>query len=78
MAATLRPRRPADLPELWCWTHGTQDAEWKHWDGPYFHDTPEAVSLAEYAAKADSRPPNPDARIIDIGGLARGVVTRHW
>ena len=78
MSVTLRPRVAADLPELWRWMHATPGAEWKRWEGPYFHDEPEAISLIEYTAKAESRPPNPDVRIIEIGGLARGTVTRHW
>ena len=69
MSVTLRPRVAADLPELWRWMHATPGAEWKRWDGPYFHDEPEAISLIEYTAKAESRPPNPDVRIIEIGGL---------
>ena len=78
MSVTLRTRLAADLPELWRWMYATPGAEWKRWDGPYFHDEPEAVSLAEYTVKAESRPLNSDMQVIEIGGVARGTVTRHW
>ncbi|WP_424951871.1 GNAT family N-acetyltransferase [Deinococcus sp.] len=78
MTLLLRPRRLADLPELWRWEHGTPDAEWKRWDGPYFHDAISELSYSDYAAKAISRPPDPNMQVIEIGGLARGMVTRSW
>ena len=74
----LRSQAPADLPELWRWLYGTPDAEWRQWDGPYFHGAVPASSYSDYAAKAISRPPNPNMQVIEIGGLARGMVTRSW
>ena len=78
MTLVLRPQTLADLPDLWRWVYGTPDAEWKRWDAPYFHGTMPELSYSDYAAKAISRPPNPNMQIIEIGGLARGMVTRHW
>ena len=78
MTLVLCPQILADLPDLWRWVYGTPDAEWKRWDAPYFHGTMPELSYSDYAAKAISRPPNPNMQIIEIGGLARGMVTRHW
>ena len=78
MTLVLRPQTLADLPDLWRWMYGTPDAEWKRWDAPYFHGTTPELSYIDYAAKAISRPHNPNMQIIEIGGLARGMVTRHW
>ena len=78
VSLTLRPRTLTDLPELWRWHYDTPDAEWKCWDGPYFHADLPALSYSDYAAKAISRLPDPDMQIIEIDGLARGMVTRHW
>ena len=78
VSLTLRPRTLADLPELWRWMYDTPDAEWKRWDGPYFHGALPELSYSDYAARAIGRPPDPDMQIIEIGGLARGMVTRYW
>jgi len=74
----LRPRRPEDLPELWRWTHGTPDPEWKRWDAPYFHGPHSPLGLAEYTARALARPVPEHLHVIEIGGMVRGVVTRAW
>jgi RimJ/RimL family protein N-acetyltransferase len=77
LALTLRPRTLSDLPELWRWIHGTPDAEWKRWDGPYFAK-PEPVSLSDYIARALTQLDDPNMRVIEIDGLAGGFVTRSW
>lgn len=74
----LRRRTPADLPELWRWLHGTPDAEWKRWDGPYFSKPLPEPSYSDYVAGAMCKPPNPNMQIIEIDGLARGMVSRSW
>lgn len=78
MTLVLRPQTLTDLPELWRWMYAPPDAEWKRWDGPYFHRDVSQLSLAEYTERAENRPPNPDVQIIEIGGVARGTVTRSW
>ena len=74
----VRPRTLADFPELWRWLYGTPDAEWRRWDGPYFSKVIPELSYSDYVAGAICKPPNPNMQIIEIGGLARGMVTRSW
>lgn len=82
-ALLIRPRTLADLPELWRWMHGTPDAEWKRWDGPYFAQPTSQVTLSDYTARVlargdDSDLNGSDLNVIEIDGAARGIVTRHW
>jgi len=78
MSVSLRSRTLADLPELWRWLYDAPDAEWKRWDAPYLsHALPE-LSYGDYVAGAISRPPTSDMQVIEIGGQARGMVTRSW
>lgn len=76
----LRDRRPDDLPALWRWFVAEPEAEWRQWDAPYFHEHRErtAQTLQDYVTDLAARPPSPDLQIIDIGGAARGIVTRSW
>lgn len=75
MNLTLRPMAPADLDFLWTWMHGTPDAEWKRWDGPYF-EASASPSRDEFDRQESSRFESQDRRIIEVDGEPTGVVTR--
>ena len=77
MTLVLRPQILADLPDLWRWHHDIPDAEWERWNGPYFHGEMPELSYSDYVVEAIGEPLNSDMRVIESGGLARGMVTRH-
>jgi RimJ/RimL family protein N-acetyltransferase len=74
----LRERLPEDLPLLRRWQHAEADAEWKRWDGPYFHGgkAPSALTLEEFTEQALAQPPSPNRRAIALDGSCTGMVTR--
>lgn len=51
MQINIRPITTSDLSDFWQLAFGGQDAEWRQWNGPYFHD--ELPSQAAFMANAD-------------------------
>lgn len=75
MTVTLRPMVADDLDFLWTWKHGTPDAEWKRWDGPYFK-APASPSREEFNQQESARVGDQNRRIIEVDGEPAGLVTR--
>lgn len=65
-----------DLDFLWTWQHATPDAEWKLWDGPYFHASAEP-SREEFNQRQCAMLAGSNRRMIDVDGTPVGVVTRQ-
>lgn len=74
-AVSLRGRRPRDLPVLTRWLTDP-DAAWREWDAPYLPAWDTTANLQRYAQTLASSPPNPNERVIDVGGVVVGMVNR--
>ena len=74
-AVSLRGRRPRDLPVLIRWLTDP-DAAWRAWDAPYLPAWDTTANLQRYAQALASSPPNPNERVIDVGGVVVGMVNR--
>lgn len=72
---TLRGRRPRDLPVLRRWLADPQ-AEWRHWDAPYFHAASTTASLQAYVERLETEPTRSDERVIALDGQCVGMVNR--
>ncbi|UQN06147.1 GNAT family N-acetyltransferase [Deinococcus sp. QL22] len=74
-AVSVRGRRPRDLPTLRRWLADPQ-AQWREWDAPYFHAASTSAVMQAYVDQLASRPPDPDERVVDVGGVCIGMVNR--
>ncbi|WP_019008685.1 GNAT family N-acetyltransferase [Deinococcus aquatilis] len=72
---SIRGRRPRDLPTLRRWL-ADPEAAWRKWDAPYFHAASTTAAMQDYVELLGTRPPDPNERVIDVGGVCIGMVNR--
>ncbi|KEF34419.1 MULTISPECIES: GNAT family N-acetyltransferase [Deinococcus] len=75
LPVTLRDRRAEDLPVLTRWLTDPH-AEWRRWDAPYFPAAGTTRTMEAYADYLATHPPDADEQVIDVDGLAVGMVNR--
>lgn len=76
---SLRQCQDVDHFYLWTWLHHIDDAEWKRWDAPYFHEqkAPNQMSFEDYLAQQTQATPNtPNRQIVALDGQCIGMVSR--
>lgn len=75
-SVSLRPLTGADADFLWHWIHGTPQAQWHRWDGPYF-DHGQPIARDEYVAQFVDGLPRENQRLIVVADEPIGMVSRY-
>lgn len=72
---TLRDRRPEDVPALARWLTDPA-AEWRAWDAPYTPPAQTTETMRAYVKYLRQTTPDPDERLVVVGGQVIGMVNR--
>ncbi|MHA3065929.1 GNAT family N-acetyltransferase [Lacticaseibacillus saniviri] len=76
MQINIRPITTSDLSDFWQLAFSRQDAEWRQWNGPYFHD--ELPTQAAFMANADQWVNQPFRWLVTADDTMVGMVSAYY
>ncbi|MGY3750325.1 GNAT family N-acetyltransferase [Vagococcus acidifermentans] len=72
----IRSIQEQDIDELWKLAFGSNDLEWKNWNGPYFNDP--IYTLDGFREQMASRLNRDDSAVILLDGRIIGEISWYW